>query len=88
MTSHCCATVEEWVASLGDRRAMPGCNECHGGGCCCRAMVRWLNKSLAAVHNKEPLVDSYAYQSERRFCQLGRETWTTKIKIRLPLIQA
>ena len=23
-----------------------------------RATVRWLNKSLAAVHNKEPLVDS------------------------------
>jgi hypothetical protein len=33
-----------------------------------RATVRWLNKSLAAVHNKDPLVDSYAYQSERHFC--------------------
>ena len=53
-----------------------------------RATVRCLNKSLAAVHNKEPLVDSEAYQSERRFCQPRRGPWTTKIKIRLPLIQA
>ena len=44
-------------------------------------------KSLAVVHNKEPLVDSQATEASV-VPQLGRETWTTKIKIRVPLIQA
>ena len=41
-----CATVEEWVASLGDRPAQTPSN------------VSISQQSLAAVHNKEPLVDS------------------------------
>ena len=41
-----CATVEEWVASLGDRPAQTPSN------------VSISQQSLAAVHNEEPLVDS------------------------------
>jgi hypothetical protein len=41
-----CATVEEWVASLGDRPAQTPSN------------VSISQESLAAVHNEEPLVDS------------------------------
>ena len=40
------ATVEEWVASLGDRPAQTPSN------------VSISQQSLAAVHNEEPLVDS------------------------------
>jgi Family of unknown function (DUF5681) len=40
-----CKTAEEWVASLGDRSAETPSNG-------------WRKKSLAAVHNKEPIVDS------------------------------
>jgi hypothetical protein len=41
-----CKTAEEWVASLGDRPAQTPSN------------VSIAQQSLAAVHNKEPLVDS------------------------------
>ena len=41
-----CATVEEWLASLGDRPAQTPSNVSIG------------QRSFAAVHNKEPLIDS------------------------------
>ena len=41
-----CKTAEEWVASLGDRPAQTPSNVSIG------------QQSLAAVHNKEPLIDN------------------------------
>jgi hypothetical protein len=41
-----CKTAEEWVASLGDRPAQTPSNVLIG------------QQSLAAVHNKEPLIDN------------------------------
>ena len=52
----------------------------------CKTAEEWVaslgdlsvQKSLAVVHNKEPLVDSYADRSERRFCQRGERDMDDK----------
>ena len=53
-----------------------------------REMVRWLKENSQSVHNQDLLLTAKLTKASVVSVNLGRETWTTKIKIRVPPIQA